>query len=215
MTRIILVRHGQTAWNKVERIRGQVDITLDETGLAQAEATARRVAEDWQPCAVYSSPLRRAIQTANAIAQQLGQEVRPEPGLLDISFGEWQGLTPDEVADRWPAVAVAWQKAPDTVRFPGGESLDDVKQRGMAAVRALIERHTGEEIVAVGHTVVNRVIMCAVLGLDNADHWRIGQNTCAINVFRWQDGVYYVETMNDTCHLRQLDCPRPAALWRG
>jgi broad specificity phosphatase PhoE len=204
MTRIILIRHGQTAWNKVERIRGQVDIALDETGLIQAAATARRVAEDWQPSAVVCSPLRRAVQTAEVIARQVGQDVRPEPGLLDINFGQWQGLSPAEVEDRWPEMAHAWLTAPHTVQFPGGESLDRVQQRSMTALHALLERHRGEELVAVGHTVVNRVVMCAVLGLDNSHHWRIGQQTCAINVFRWHEGVFYVDALNDTCHLRGL-----------
>ncbi len=204
MTRIILIRHGQTAWNKVERIRGQVDIPLDETGLAQARATAKRVAEDWQPSAVVSSPLQRAVQTAEIIAHEVGQEVSPEPGLLDIDFGEWQGLSPTDIRDRWPKTATAWLSAPHTVSFPGGESLDCVKQRSMAALQALIERYSGEEIVAVAHTVVNRVVMCAVLGLDNSHYWRIGQDTCAINVFRWHRGAFYVDSLNDTCHLRRL-----------
>jgi broad specificity phosphatase PhoE len=204
MTCIILIRHGQTAWNKVERIRGQVDIPLDETGVAQARATAQRVVEDWQPSAVISSPLRRAIQTAEVIAHQLCQEVCLEPGLLDINFGQWQGLSPAHVERRWPEMAAAWLTAPHTVHFPGGGSLDQVKQRSMTALHALIERHGGQQIVVVAHTVVNRVIMCAVLGLDNSHYWRIGQDTCAINVFRWHEGAFYVDSLNDTCHLRHL-----------
>jgi broad specificity phosphatase PhoE len=204
MTTIILIRHGQTAWNKVERIRGQVDIPLDDTGLAQAEATAERVVQQWAPSAVVCSPLRRAAQTAEIVARSLSVDVQVEPGLLDISFGQWQGLSPSEVEERWPAMADAWLAAPHTVAFPGGESLDDVRQRSTAALHTLIERHRGEEIVAVAHTVVNRVVMCAVLGLDNSHYWRIGQDTCAINAFRWQDGAFYVDSMNDTCHLRHL-----------
>ncbi len=205
MTRIILVRHGQTAWNKVERIRGQVDIPLDETGLAQAMATAERVAQDWQPSVVVSSPLRRAVQTAEMIGRRLGQDVLPEPGLLDINFGEWQGLSPTEAAERWPEMATAWLTAPQSVLFPRGESLELVRQRSMAALHSLIERNSGGEIVAVAHTVVNRVVMCAVLGLDNSHYWRIGQDTCAINVFRWQSDVFYVDALNDTCHLRRVE----------
>jgi broad specificity phosphatase PhoE len=72
-------------------------------------------------------------------------------------------------------------------------------------LHTLIDLHSGEEIVAVAHTVVNRVVMCAVLGLDNSHYWRIGQDTCAINVFRWRNGTFYVDLLNDTCHLRHLE----------
>jgi len=204
MTHIILIRHGQTEWNKVERIRGQVDIPLDGTGLAQARATAQRIAQHWRPTAVVSSPLRRAVQTAEIVAHRLGQEVCLEPGLLDINFGQWQGLSPADVAHRWPDMARAWLIAPHTVQFPGGGSLDQVRQRSMTALHALIERHAGEQVVAVAHTVVNRVVMCAVLGLDNSHYWRIGQDTCAVNVFRWHEGAFYIDALNDTCHLRDL-----------
>jgi broad specificity phosphatase PhoE len=204
MTRIILIRHGQTSWNQVERIRGQVNIPLDEVGLAQAEVTARRVAEEWKPVAVYSSPLRRAVQTAQPIAAMLGMEVRTNPGFNDMNFGQWQGLSPQEVTQRWPELASTWLQAPHLVTFPDGETLDEVKERSTAALRRVMERHPEETIAIVGHTVLNRVLLCAVLGIDNSNYWRIGQHTCAINVFEWRDGVFYIEALNDTCHLQTL-----------
>ena len=204
MARIILIRHGQTAWNKVERIRGQVEIPLDETGLAQAEATARRVVDEWKPVAVYCSPLQRAVQTAQTIARRLGQDVRPMSGFNDMNFGQWQGVSPEEVEQRWPNLARAWLEAPHTVTFPGGESLNQLKERSMATLHQVIERHREEELVIVGHTVVNRVVLCAVLGLDNSNYWRIGQDTCAINAIRWRKGIFSIESINDTCHLRPI-----------
>lgn len=203
MTRTILIRHGQTAWNKVERVRGQVDIPLDEVGLAQAEAAARRVTEQWQPAAVYSSPLRRAVQTAQPLARLLGQDVQAEPGLNDMDFGQWQGLSSHEVEERWPELAHTWLKAPHRVTFPEGESLEVVKERTAAVLQRLIRQHTGETIAIVGHTVVNRVLLCFVLGIDNSNYWRIGQDTCAINVFECNDGLFFIESLNDTCHLWQ------------
>lgn len=95
MTRIILVRHGQTKWNVVERFRGRSDIPLDETGLAQAEALGLRVPRNFKPDAIYTSPLTRARQTAEAIAKRCGIPCRDHPGLVDIDYGQWQGLTPD------------------------------------------------------------------------------------------------------------------------
>lgn len=203
MTRIILVRHGQTAWNQAERIRGQVDIPLDEVGLAQAEATAARVAEEWNPVAIYSSPLLRAVQTAQAIARKCKLDVQIVAGMNDMNFGQWQGVPYDEVERRWPDLARAWLKTPHLVTFPDGENLAMVRQRAMAALTQLIEQHPEDEIVIVAHTVVNRVLLCAVLGLDNSEYWRIGQDTCAINVIDWRKGKFFIHSLNDICHLRQ------------
>lgn len=204
MTRIILVRHGQTEWNRVERYRGRADVPLDETGLAQAAATGRRIAAEWQPAAVYSSPLSRAVKTAEAIAGHFGLPVQVHDGLADIDYGEWQGLTPDEARERWPRVANAWRNAPQVARIPGGETLDDLRDRAMEAVRELAARHAGQTIVLVAHTVVNRVILLAVLGLGNGRFWRLRQDTCAINVFEAEGDTFVLALLNDTCHLRHL-----------
>ena len=202
MTRIILIRHGQTAWNKQERIRGQVDVPLDDTGLAQAVATAARVATEWEPVALYSSPLRRAVQTAQAIAERAGLEVRTVPGFNDMNFGQWQGLSYSEARQKWPEMSRAWLTAPHTVTFPNGESLARVRRRAMPALQQVIEQHPEQDVAMVGHTVLNRVLLCAVLGLDDSNHWRIGQDTCAVNIIEWRAGVFFVDSLNDTCHLR-------------
>ena len=202
MTRIILVRHGQTAWNRQELIRGQVDVPLDDTGLAQAAATAARIAAEWKPVALYSSPLPRAVQTAQTIADRLGLEVRTVAGFNDMNFGQWQGLSYTEVQQRWPEMSQAWLTTPHTVIFPNGESLSRVRQRGMSALCQVIKQHPDQDAVIVGHTVLNRVLLCAVLGLDDSHHWRIGQDTCAVNMIEWREGVFFVGSLNDTCHLR-------------
>jgi probable phosphoglycerate mutase len=209
MTRIILVRHGQTEWNRVERFRGRADVPLNETGLAQAKATGQRVAsdaslsEEWQPVAIYSSPLSRAVKTAEAIAQHFNLLVQVHPGIADIDYGQWQGLTPDEVKARWPEIHHAWYNAPHTARIPGGETLQDLRARGMAAVNELAARHAGQTFVMVGHTVINRIILLGVLGLGNDHFWRLKQDTCAINVFEADGGEFTLASLNDTCHLRE------------
>ncbi len=200
-TRIVLIRHGQTMWNREARFRGQADIELDAFGLRQAAATGRYVASRWPVAAVYASPLRRAMQTAEAVARAQGLEARPLAGLLDIHFGEWQGLSGEEVAQRYPDLYRAWWEAPHTVRIPGGESLDDVRRRVVAALEEIVTRHRGEAVALVSHTCTNRVLLCAVLGLGNEGFWRLGQDTCAVNVFDAEDGVYTVLLLNDTSHL--------------
>jgi len=203
IARLILVRHGQTEWNRVERFRGRADVPLNDIGLRQAEATGRRVAAEWTLVAVYASPLSRAVRTADAIARHTGLTVQIHPGLADIDYGQWQGLTPDEAGERWPEIRRAWQDAPHTAHIPGGETLQEVRERGLAAVNELAARHTGETIALVGHTVINRLILLGVLGLSNDRFWRIRQDTCAINVFELENGEFTLVSLNDTCHLRE------------
>jgi broad specificity phosphatase PhoE len=202
MTRVILVRHGQTEWNRVERFRGRADVPLNAAGLAQAEATGRRLAAGVPPAAVYSSPLARAVKTAEAIAGHFALAVQIHAGLADIDYGQWQGLTPDEARARWPEIINAWYDAPHTARIPGGETLDGLRARAMAAVNELAARHAGQSIVLVGHTVVNRVILLGVLGLGNDRFWRLRQDTCAVNIFEADDGEFTLVSLNDTCHLQ-------------
>ena len=203
VTRVILVRHGQTEWNRVERFRGRADVPLSETGLAQAASTARRIAAEWRPLAVYSSPLSRALRTAQAIAGRLDLPVHVHPGLADIDYGEWQGLTPNEARERWPDMIDAWYNTPHLARIPGGETLAALRERAMMAVKELTARHASQTIVAVGHTVVNRIIILGVLDLANDRFWRLGQETCAINVIEGDDAGYTLVSLNDTCHLRR------------
>jgi phosphoserine phosphatase len=201
MTRIILVRHGQTEWNRVERFRGRADVPLNETGLAQAEATGLRIRAKWQPGAVYSSPLSRAVKTAEAIGKHFDLPVEIHPGLVDIDYGEWQGLTPEEVRERWPAELDAWYHQPDQAIIPGGETLAQLRMRGMRTLNDLTARHAEQTIVFVGHTVINRIILLGVLGLGNERFWHIKQDTCAINVIEAEMGDFVLVSLNDTCHL--------------
>jgi len=201
MTQIILVRHGQTEWNRIERFRGRADVPLNETGVKQAEATGQRVASQWRPAAVYSSPLSRAVKTAEAIARHFSLPVQIHPGLVDIDYGEWQGLTPEEARQRWPAEIDAWYHQPHLARIPGGESLAELRVRLMASVNKLAKRHAGQTIVLVGHTVINRIILLGVLGLGDERFWRLKQEPCAINVFEADAGDFTLVSMNDTCHL--------------
>ena len=221
-TRFILVRHGRTAWNREVRFRGREDLPLDEVGLKQAEAAGRRIAATWSVSAVYTSPLRRARQTAQAIAKALGLTPQPLEGLLDLDYGRWQGLSPQEVEERDGDLYAAWLRSPLTVQFPGGESLAQVRERALAAVLELARRHPGETVVLVGHQAVNKVLLGAVLtgahagpgwsqaqgpgsaghpGLDDSLFWRIEQDTGAINVFEYREGTFVVTLLNDTCHL--------------
>lgn len=200
-TEIILVRHGQTEWNRIERFRGRADIPLNAVGVEQARAVAKRLAKKPGLVAVYSSPLSRCLQTAKAIAQATGVQVQVADGLIDIDYGDWQGLTPDEVEAREPDLYRQWLEAPQETVIPGGETLDQVRARAITALEQAADNHLGQTIVLVSHKVVCKVLVCALLGLDNSRFWHIEQDNGAINVFERHPGKYLVKTVNDTCHL--------------
>jgi broad specificity phosphatase PhoE len=200
-TRIILVRHGETEWNVEQRFRGHHDIPLNETGIAEARALARRLADE-PAVAVYSSRLQRAFRTAEIIAEPHRLTPVAEASLSNINYGELEGLTMPEVAQRFPEMYQALMDTPQLVRFPHGDTLDDLTTRGMAGIRAMIARHEGHTIIAVSHQVITRVLLCAMLGLDNSHHWNVIQDTACVNVVHFRRGQFYIDLLNDTCHLK-------------
>ena len=204
MTRFILVRHGQTEWNRVERFRGRADLSLDETGLRQALAAALKL-KDHDIAAIYSSPLKRALETASVIARQLGIPVTPSEGLIDIDFGSWQGLSPEEAATQDIELYSKWLEHPHEVRFPQGESLEEVRHRVVATVEQIAAEHSDQTVVLVSHKVVCQVLLIAMLGLDNSHFWQVRQDVCAINTFEFSAGFSTVTHLNDTCHLERLN----------
>lgn len=206
MTTVILVRHGQTSWNREDRFRGRADLPLDQFGIRQAAAAGQHIAARWSPSAVYCSPLLRARQTADAIAKACQLSVVPLPGLVDIDYGAWQGLSPIEVQQAYASEYAAWRSAPHTARIPKGETLDEVRGRAFAALREILQEHAGEVVVVlVAHTVVNRLLLCAILGLPTASFWRLRQDTAAINVFEFDGQDFTLVTLNDTSHLDALE----------
>jgi broad specificity phosphatase PhoE len=154
--------------------------------------------------AVFSSPLSRARETAECIAQFHKVEVQVVEGLIDLHFGEWEGQSLQEVKKQYPDLYGQWQGAPHQVIFPGGEGLDAVRSRAMEAVKDIINRHPQEAVALVSHRVVLKVLICALLGLDNSHFWNIAQDTTAINCFHHRNGTWICNFLNDTCHLKRV-----------
>ncbi len=125
------------------------------------------------------------------------------PGIIDVNYGDWQGLSHPEVATAYPDLYPRWLETPQRVKFPHGESLRQVRLRGMAALKEVATRHEDQVILLVAHQVVNKVLVCAMLGLYNSHFWRIQQDNACLNVFEHQDGVFTAVLINDTCHLHQ------------
>jgi len=203
MTSIYLIRHGQTAWNKEEIFRGRTDIPLDETGLKQAELVGQYF-KGMEIQVIYSSSLSRAWQTAQKVAQFHHLKVQPLDGIIDMSFGKWEGRPHQEIREIDKETYRQWVETPHLVRLPGGESLDDVRVRAMAALEEVIRKNPGKTLVLVSHRVICKVLICAILDLDNSHFWQITQDTTAINLIQHRTGKYILSLMNETCHLKPL-----------
>ena len=202
-TPIILVRHGQTAWNKDERFRGRADLPLDETGIRQAKAASEKLADCEAP-AIYSSPLQRTLMTAQPITDKLGLSIQSEDDLIDIDYGTWQGLSTEEALAKDEILYRQWIESPHEARFPDGEGLSDVRARVSTVIDKILSEHSGQTVILVSHVVVCRVFICAVLGLDNSHFWQIGQDVNAINTIGMREEKLVLNSLNDTCHLKGL-----------
>jgi len=200
MTEIILVRHGETEWNVKEVFRGRIDIELNETGIKQAELLAEYLSST-KIQAIYSSPLKRAVKTAETIAGYHKLDVEIAPGLVDFDYGKWQGLPHQEVKDKYKELYALWVSHPDRVKIPAGESLNDVRKRAMSVVGDVIAKCKGT-VVLVAHRVVNKVLICALLGLDNSHFWNIRQDTCGITTFIYENERFILTKHNDTSYLK-------------
>ena len=199
MTRLIIARHGETDWNTSEVFRGRLDMSLNETGLAQAEALGHHLA-DFDIEAVYASPLKRALDTARAVASHHHLEVNIVQDLIDFNYGVWQGLSHREVREKYEDLYQRWLTAPHTVTVPDGESLDEVTLRARQVVDNIVAGSEGT-VALVSHRVVNKVLICSLLELDNSHFWNIRQDVAGMTVFEYENGQFTLTRHNDTSHL--------------
>ena len=202
MAKLILARHGETMWNVEKVFRGRADVNLDEVGIKQAELLGKYLS-NWELEAIYSSPVKRALDTANIVARYQKVAVRIAEGLTDFDFGEWQSLPESEVRRLYPDLFNEWHNNPDKVRMPGGESLEDVRRRAVEVVNDIVSRHQGN-VLLVSHRVVIKVLICYLLGLDNSHFRNINQDVGGITIFDYVDGRFVLTRHNDTSHLRDL-----------
>jgi phosphoserine phosphatase len=201
VTKILLVRHGHVEGIKPERFRGRADLALTAEGRAEAERTARRIASAWRTTAIYTSPLSRCIATGAAIASASSSEARASDDLADIDYGAWQFKTFDEARAEDPHLFAAWFATPHLIRFPGGESLQDVVARTSNALRHALAHHDGATVVLVGHDSVNRALLLQLLDQPLSAYWRLTQSPCCINEIDITGGRVEVRRVNDTTHL--------------
>lgn len=202
MTRLIIVRHGQTLWNLERKYQGHSDIALTEKGLNQAKAVAERLAEE-KIDAVYASDLSRAFKTAECIAAKHELTVQVEPQLREIKFGDWEGLTYEEISARWPGMLGKLWTTPDELEIPGGESFHQLKERAYAAVQKIVTAHPEQTVVIVAHGGTIGTILCAMLDIHLNHVWSIRQDNTAVNIIDYYDGRPTIALLNCIRHLKE------------
>ena len=199
-TRLLLIRHGQTEWNRAQRIQGQIDIALNDTGLRQAQALALALADE--PIAViYTSDLGRAHATAQALAMTTGAQLRVDPRLRERHYGAFEGLTYDEIESDWPQQAKSWRERDPAFAPQGGESLLDLWARVLPTLDSIAQRHAGEQIAWVTHGGVIDLLYRAATRQDLSVRrsWDLG-NT-AINRLLWSHQGLSLVGWGDSSHL--------------
>jgi 2,3-bisphosphoglycerate-dependent phosphoglycerate mutase len=202
-TRVLAMRHGETAWNVQTRIQGSLDIGLNDTGHGQAVRLGRALRNE-PIAAIYSSDLRRAFDTALAIGVENGMKVIPEKGLRERGFGIFEGKTFDEVAQLWPEQAQRWRQRDPDFCPEGGESLTMFRDRILATSQALTARHVGEQIAIIAHGGVMDVLYRAATGqsIQAQRTWSLGN--AVINRLLWTPAGFTLVGWNDAQHLDDL-----------
>ena len=209
-TRLILIRHGETAWNRATRIQGHTDIPLSPLGLAQAERLAEALADE-RLAAIYSSDLSRARQTAEALARAQRLAVRLDTGLRERAFGRFEGLSWDEIAQAYPEDSARWRRREPDFAVGGGESLNAFSARCLDAARRAAAAHPGDSIALVAHGGVLDCLYRAATraALESPRSWQLGNAT--INRLLATPEGFTLVGWNDDRHLAGLSADDVAA----
>jgi ribonuclease H / adenosylcobalamin/alpha-ribazole phosphatase len=199
-TQVLLLRHGQTTLTAQKRYAGVTDAPLDEAGRSQAVAAAERlVSADLD--AIVSSPLLRARQTAETVAEARGLPVLLDEGFRETDFGQWEALTFVEVQERWPSELSAWLADPMATP-PGAESFAAADARTRAALDRLLTAHPGQRVLVVSHVGPIKSLVCAALGAPPSAVFRMHLDVAALCAIDWYpDGPTLLRSYNDTSHL--------------
>ncbi|KIE27900.1 phosphoglycerate mutase [Streptomyces sp. MUSC 125] len=211
MTDLVLVRHGETIWHAENRYTGRSDIPLTPRGHEQAEQLAAW-AKRARPDALWVSPLLRARDTARPVAEATGLEPREDPRLREIDFGRGEGLTTAEMREAFPGRLAAFHSDPSGHHLPDGERPADAVERGLACLREINRRHPDGRVLVVGHSTLNRLLLCRLTGVPLSEYRRLFplMRNCAITEVRFQGADRAALLQFNTPAEAFADFPAPA-----
>ena len=204
-TTIYLIRHGECAGNKENRIRGHMDFPLNENGIAQAEALAKAL-KDKGINHIYSSPLSRAAKTAEIISQTVGADYETDEGFNNVCIGVWENRIKSELAAEVPEMWETWLNRPEDLVIEGGETLDKVRERSVASLNRVIAEHEGETVAIVGHRGVLKPLIAGALDVAKPCYWKFHFDTASYSVLT-HDSVrgFCLMSLNYTEHLDEMN----------
>lgn len=204
MSKLYIVRHGETEWNKENRSQGSGnDIPLSDIGRAQAYLAAKRLMNESIDL-FYSSTLKRASKTAEIIAEKHGKTVEKCSEFMEFKMGCWEGLTFNDIIAKYPDVYTVWRESPHLAKIPDGETLVELKERSVKKLLEIVRNNEDKNILLVSHGITTKVIICALMGIDISNLHKIRQDNTAVNIFEYRDGSFQTQLLNDTCHLRDF-----------
>jgi broad specificity phosphatase PhoE len=206
---VYIVRHGATDWNQAGRIQGQLDVPLNADGRAQAKLVAQRLVHA-EVTALYSSDLLRAYETAQIISRAVGLPVIQKPGLREIHFGAWQGLTVEQLRARDPDIYAARRENPYDVPPPGGQTWRQFYQRTVQALHDILQATDAQRLIVATHSGVCTVLGLEALGLGYTGKRTFGNANCAIHTIAVAGDRWQAVTLNDVSHLPPAPPPEAA-----
>ena len=206
--RLVLVRHGQSTWNRDHRIQGQLDPPLSEEGRRQAEVLGARLAGS-KFVGSYASDLKRALETAEVIGDLVGVRPEPTPALREIYLGAWEGLRTEEIAQQFPDAWAAWVADPDWDVVPGGEGAANFDTRVGAALDELLKRHQHGNVLVVTHGGVIQVALHRIVGRPSRGLFPFKIQNASISLVEKRNGRMVIGGVNDIAHLEETLVTEP------
>lgn len=204
MITFYFIRHGQTIWNHSGRYQGITDVELSEKGKAQASRLVDYFAEIHLD-AIYSSDLIRAIGTAAPLAQSKNMEINQREGLREINFGDWEGLTYDEINARWPGAIEHMYNSVTTVKIQNGQSFMDVQKASAKVLDEIIKKYPDGSVAIVSHGGTIRCMICHLLGLHLDWAWNLKQDNGNVTIVHYYGERNLLALLNDVHHLKNMD----------
>jgi len=200
-TTVLLIRHGETNWNILGKFQGCTDIDLAEEGIKQAKLLKNRLKGDFDY--IYASPLSRALKTANILAAHTNKEVMIAPEITEINFGEWEGLTIHEIAEKYPEVFKAWRTDKTESYICGGDSsIHNASNRATKCILDIVSEHKGKKIVIVAHGGIIKAGLIGILEWDMTMYHKMALGNTCINTLTFNDELKpMLVGLNDTNHL--------------
>ena len=204
-SRIILIRHGETNWNKEGRFQGQIDIPLNDKGKGQA-SKASKYLEEIEFTKAFSSSMKRPYETAKIILNNNKIHIEKIESLVEISHGLWEGKLEEEIKEIWPDMLKNWHEKPESITMPEGESIKQVSDRSISAWNLICNsQEENDTTLLVAHDAVNKTLICHILGLSYSDIWMIKQGNGGITVIDiFKNKNYVISSLNITNHLGQI-----------